>query len=229
VNLLETPPIPARRVFLLSPASCGGERARLVFRKQATFELAQRVRRPEGAPLGEVFSFLSGLYFRGKLTYAREFAAPPPGSPGTLVITTNRGLVSPEEPVTLARLKEFAGVPIDSSEPRYRRPLVRDASSLAEQIGSDCEVVLLGSIATGKYVDVLGEVFGDRLRFPGDFVGRGDMSRGGLLLRCARERRELVYRPVSGDARRGKRPAKLAPLRRLAAPQLAGPPGRILE
>lgn len=226
--MLETPVTP-RRIFLLSPASCGGERARLVFREQATFELAQRVRRPEGAPLGEVFSFLSGLYFRGKLTYAREFAAPPPDAPGTLVITTNRGLVSPDEPVTLALLKEFARVPIDSAERRYRRPFVRDARALAERIGSDCEVVLLGSIATGKYVDVLGEAFGDRLRFPGDFVGRGDMSRGGLLLRCAREGRELSYRAVSGDARTGKRPPKLVPLRRQPAPEVARPPGRFLE
>lgn len=202
------------RIFLLSPASCGGERARLVFREQASFDLAQRVRRPEGAPLGDVFSFLSGLYFRGKLTYARAFAAPPAGVPGALVITTNRGLVPPEEPVTLARLKSFGRVPIDTSEPRYRRPLVRDARALARRIGGDCEVVLLGSIATGKYVDILGETFGDRLRFPGDFVGRGDMSRGGLLLRSAREGTELSYRPVSGEARKGKRPPKLAPLRR---------------
>src|SRR6202043_4133335 len=112
------------RVFLLSPAHCGGERASLVLGARARFDLALRLRASSGAPLGEVFSFLSGLYFRGKLTYAREFAAPPPGSPGTLVITTNRGLVSPEEPVTLARLRGFARVPIDSAEPRYRRPLV---------------------------------------------------------------------------------------------------------
>ncbi len=217
------------RVFLLSPASCGGERARLVFRKQATFDLAQRVRRPEGAPLGDVFSFLSGLYFRGKLTYARAFAAPPAGTAGALVITTNGGLVSPDEPVTLARLQSFARVPIDSAEPRYRRPLVRDARALASRIGSDCEVVLLGSIATGKYVDILSEAFGDRLRFPGEFVGRGDMSRGGLLLRCAREGRELSYRPVSGEARRGKRPPKLVPLRRDSRPDAKDAAGGILE
>ena len=62
------------RVFLLSPASCHGERARLLLRDEACFDLALRLR-GEGAPLGEVFSFLSGLYFRGKLAYARAFAA----------------------------------------------------------------------------------------------------------------------------------------------------------
>ncbi|HEY6929256.1 MAG TPA: hypothetical protein VJA66_06235, partial [Thermoanaerobaculia bacterium] len=66
----------AQRIFLLSPASCSGARARMLLRRQARFPLAERVRRPEGAPLGEVFSFLSGLYFRGKHTYAQAFARP---------------------------------------------------------------------------------------------------------------------------------------------------------
>ena len=209
------------RVFLLSPASCGGERARLVLREEARFDLAERLRRPEGAPLGEVFSFLSGLYFRGKLTYARAFAPPPAGVPGVLVITPNEGLIAADEPVTITRLRRFARVSIDAAEPRYRRPLARHARALAERLGSECEIVLLGSIATGKYVDVLGKVFGARLRFPGDFVGRGDMSRGGLLLRCAREGRELEYRPVAGASRHGKRPPKLE--RRPRAESARGP------
>lgn len=202
------------RVFLLSPASSSGLRAKLVLNERATFDLAVKLRSPAGAPLGEVFSFLSGLYFRGKLTYAKVFAAPPPGAPGVLVITPNEGLLPAEEPITLARLRRFARVAIDADEPRYRRPLVRHARELAGRIGPETEVVLLGSIATGKYVDVLGRVFGERLRFPGDFVGRGDMSRGGLLLRCSREGRELEYRPVAGAVRRGARPPKLAPIRR---------------
>ena len=165
------------RIFLLSPASCGGERARLVFNERARFDLAVRLRSPEGAALGEVFSFLSGLYFRGKLTYARAFAAPPPGAPGVLVITPNEGLVPAEEPVTIERLRRFARVPIDVSEPRYRRPLKRHARALSEIIGTGTEVVLLGSIATGKYVDILAAAFGERLRFPGDFVGREALAR----------------------------------------------------
>jgi hypothetical protein len=73
----------------------------------------------------------------------------------------------------------------------------------------DCQIVLLGSIASGKYVDILGRVFGERLVFPADFVGRGDMSRGGLMLRRVREGRELDYTPVLTAVRRGPRPPKL--------------------
>ena len=75
-------------------------------------------------------------------------------------------------------------------------------------------MVLLGSIATGKYVDALLDALGPRLLFPTDFVGRGDMSRGGLLLRSAREGRELDYIPVAGALRRGKRPPKLDRVKR---------------
>lgn len=202
------------RVFLLSPASCAGERARLVFNDGARFDLAVRLRSAEGVALGDVFSFLSGLYFRGKLQYARAFAAPPEGASGVFVITPSEGLLPAEERVTIARLRGFARVAIDAAEPRYRRPLARHARELAARLSPDSDVVLLGSIATGKYVDILGKVFGDRLRFPGEFVGRGDMSRGGLLLRSVREGRELDYRPVAGASRHGKRPPKLERLPR---------------
>ena len=206
---MQTLPVPTSRIFLLSPASCGGERARLVFNERAQFDVAVRLRSPEGVALGDVFTFLSGLYFRGKLEYARAFAAPPAGVPGVLVITPNEGLLPIHEPITLARLRRFAGVPIDAAEARYRRPLARHARALAGTVDPECEIVLLGSIATPKYVDILQKAFGDRLRFPGDFVGRGDMSRGGLLLRCVREGRQLDYRPIGEGARHGKRPPKL--------------------
>jgi len=205
------PPRVAHRVFLLSPAHCGGERARLVFNEQAEFPLARRLRSAGGAPLGEVFSFLSGLYFRGKLTYAEAFAAPPAGAPGVLVITTTDGLRPPSEAVTLDGLRRYARGSIDARDDRYRRALVRDARTLAEAAGPACEVVLLGSIATGKYVDLLLEVFGAALRFPSDFAGRGDMSRGGLLLRCVDARRELAYVPLDGAPRHGPRPPRLGP------------------
>jgi hypothetical protein len=55
-------------------------------------------------------------------------------------------------------------------------------------------------------------MFGPRLHFPADFVGRGDMSRGGLMLRCVTEGRELEYAPILGATRRGARPPKLARL-----------------
>jgi len=201
------------RVFLLSPAHCGGERAGLLFRKEADFDLARRVRRPPGAPLGEVFSFLSGLYFRGKLAYAQAFAVPPAGLTGVYVITPNEGLRPADELVDLARLRRFAQVDIDADDARYHRPLRRDARRLAAVLGRGDEVVLLGSVATGKYVDPLTEALGERLRFPGDFVGRGDMSRGGLLLRSVRDGRELDYLPLAGAVRRGSRPARLERLR----------------
>lgn len=199
------------RVFLLSPASCRGQRARFLFNERAEFEAARRLHSPEGLPLGEVFAFLSGLYFRGKLSYAHAFASPPPGAPGVVVITPSDGLRRPEERVDVACLRRFAGVPIDAREPRYREPLLRDAHALGEAVGAHAEVVLLGSVASGKYIDLLGGVFGNRLRFPAEFVGRGDMSRGGLLLRCVAERRELRYVAVAGAARHGPRPARLTP------------------
>jgi hypothetical protein len=204
----------AHRIFLLSPASCSGQRARQLLRPAAEFPLARRVRSPEGAALGEVFSFLSGLYFRGKEAYARAFARPPAGWPGVFVITASEGLRPADEPVTQARLRRFARVDIGAGERRYRHPLLRDARALAKGMGS-CDFVLLGSIATGKYVDVLGEVLEERLLFPLEFVGRGDMSRGGLLLRCAREGTELDYVQAAGAIRHGARPPKLPKLRRL--------------
>ena len=92
-------------------------------------------------------------------------------------------------------------------------PIERDARHLTKKLSDRSEVVLLGSIATGKYVDVLLATFGQRLRFPADFVGRGDMSRGGLMLRCAADLQELSYLPVAGAIVNGKRPPKLAPRR----------------
>jgi len=203
----------APRVFLLSPAHCGGERARLLFDPRARFDLARRLHGGEGPSLGEVFAFLSGLYFRGKLTYALAFARPPAGAPGLSVITPCEGLCAAEEPVDVARLRRFASVDIATGDARYHEPLARDAERLAAALEVGTEVVLLGSVATGKYVEPLARALGDRLRFPAEFVGRGDMSRGGLLLRAARSGVELDYVPVAGAARRGTRPARLEPLR----------------
>ena len=199
------------RIFLLSPAFCAGQRARLLARPDASFELAVRLRTPPGAPLGQVFAFLSGLYFRGKLAYAAAFARPPAGADGTLVITACHGLRPPEEPVDLPRLREFADVRVDASEARYCGPLLRDALGLADRLDCGTEVVLLGSVASDKYVSVLLAGLGSRLRFPAEFVGRGDMSRGGLMLRRVEERREMEYVPLAGATRRGPRPPKLPP------------------
>jgi hypothetical protein len=203
----------ASRIFLISPANLAGERAALLTSPGAAFPLAARVRSREGAPLGDVMSFLSGLYFRGKLAYGRAFATPPtPRCPGVLVITPDRGLQPPDTPLTLRALMAAGRVDIHQKNASYRRPLEASAQALARRIGRECEVVLLGSIASEKYTAVLGSIFADRLRFPLDFVGRGDMSRGGLLLRCVAARRELAYVPLEGAMRHGPRPPKLAPL-----------------
>ncbi|HEY7518265.1 MAG TPA: hypothetical protein VIE36_08230 [Methylomirabilota bacterium] len=194
------------RVFLLSPANCGGERAQLLFSSRASFPLARRLRADAGAPIGEIMTFVSGLYFRGKLAYAETFGIP-------LVITPDAGLRPAEAPVTLAMLRASARVDIDAANPRYRRPLEQSARAVAALLAPDDAVTLLGSIASDKYVDVLLGVFGERLTFPADFVGRGDMSRGGLLLRCVRAGRELDYVPVAGAIRHGVRPPRLARLR----------------
>jgi hypothetical protein len=200
----------ALRIFLLSPAHCGGKRATILLNDRAAFPLAQQLH-SAGITLGEAFSFLSGLYFRGKLTYAGRFARPPAGESGVQVITTDRGLLPADTAIGVRDLREFGTVDIRSDHPRYRTPLQRDATRLCQ--ASDVEVVLLGSVATGKYVDVLLEVMGDRLLFPTDFVGRGDMSRGALLLRAAREGRELAYEPVAGAIRWGRRAPKVVPQR----------------
>jgi hypothetical protein len=214
-RLAPEPGVPTRRIFLLSPARCDGERAKLLIDPEGRSALAAQLREPEGAPIGDVFTFMSSLYFRGKLTYARAFADPPPAVPPALVITTDRGLMSPDEHIRRDELVAFACVDISTADERYLAPLRRDAMALARSIETfDTLVVLLGSIATGKYADVLLEVFGERLVFPAAFVGRGDMSRGGLLLRQVRDGRELDYVSVDGAVRRGRRPPKLAPLRR---------------
>jgi hypothetical protein len=203
-----------RTIFLLSPASLGGDRAAMLLRPQAQFPLARELRSAPGAPLGEVFSFLSGLYFRGKATYARTFSRPPRGVGGALVITSGAGLRPLDDPVDVDALRALAEVPIDAREKRYVVPLLRDAVELERRCGARCRIVLLGSIATGKYVEPLHAVFGERLVFPPAFVGRGDMSRGGLLLRCADAGLELDYVPVMGSVRHGARPARLPPRQR---------------
>ncbi|MHB8873793.1 MAG: hypothetical protein ACYC8T_08925 [Myxococcaceae bacterium] len=184
----------------------------LLLREGPRFELARRVQSRQGAPLGEVFRFASGLYFRGKLAYAQAFGRPPDGVGGGLVIVPGDGLMDAEEPVRAKDIRAFAQVPVDVRDPRYREPLERDVRRLLRKLGRQGEAVLLGSVASGKYVDVLLGVLGDQLRFPPAFVGRGDMSRGGLMLRCAASGLELDYVPVRGAVRHGPRPPKLPPI-----------------
>jgi hypothetical protein len=200
---------PRDRVFLLSPASCRGKRATQILARRARFPLADELRSPRGAALGDVFAFISGLYFRGKLTYARAFAAPR----DIHIITPTAGLRSPDTFVTPTAIRDFARADIHPGNASYRTPLEQSAAALLREVGTGCDVVLLGSIASPKYVSVLVDIFGERLRFPVDFVGRGDMSRGGLLLRKVREGVELEYVAVTGAVRHGPRPPKLPTLR----------------
>jgi hypothetical protein len=198
---------PARpvTVFVLSPARCGGERAAMLAASRSS-ELGQKLH-ARTAALGDVFAWLSALYFRGKLTYARRFADASGSVPGTLVMAPGMGLRPPEACISSDELRAMGEVDVESDA--FVEPLRRDARQLGELCGPGARVVLLGSIATGKYVDPLLEVFRERLVFPETFVGRGDMSRGGLLLRAARSGLELSYRPIAGAVRNGKRPPKL--------------------
>jgi hypothetical protein len=182
----------SRTVFLLSPAHCGGKRAGYLLGRHGRSALAQRLR-SGGAPIGEVYTFMSGLYFRGKLAYARAFADPPAGGHGVLVIVPGWGLKPADATVDLDVLRAIAQVPVDPAEPRYLEPLRRDSARLAERLGPDDAVVLLGSIATAKYLEPLHDSLGGRLRVPRDFVGLGDMSRGSLLLKRVTARLELEY------------------------------------
>jgi hypothetical protein len=197
------------RIFILSPAKTSGKRASMLMNDRAEFELAKRLRTPIGASLGEVFSFLSGLYFRGKLSYSKHFARPPKETDAQYVITSDVGLMQADEAISLSRLKAFGDVEIDPGEPRYTEPLLASVNALKRCLPPYCEVVLLGSIATNKYTDILVRHFGERLLFPREFIGRGDMSRGGLLLRAVKADAELEYVSlVSVSSRRGQRPPK---------------------
>jgi hypothetical protein len=204
---------PPDQIFLLSPAYCGGRRASLLLRPGAGSPLAARLH-DQTLTLGEAFSFLSGLYFRGKLAYALAFGRTTVAHAGsTLIITPTRGLLAPETLVSAALLREFASVDVSAADARYRAPLERDVATLAGGLSTGSRIILLGSVATGKYVDVLVGLLGATLHYPPSFIGRGDMSRGGLLLRSARSGAELEYAALDPAVkRRGPRPPRLEPL-----------------
>ena len=207
------------RIFLLSPARLDGARGKMLLNPKSMFAVASQLRAREGCPIGDVFRFVSGLYFRGKLAYANAFGRAPEHEPWmrSLVITQNRGLLPATSRICLEHLEAFASTDIRADANEFRKPFVRDARVVAEAIASAGEVVLLGSIASSKYVDALLEVFDNRLLFPEDFVGRGDMSRGGLLLRAVEKNEELSYVPIKGAVRHGARPPKLEPKRTAAS------------
>ena len=204
------------QMFLLSPAYCGGRRAKILLNPASRAEIVARLHGGT-LTLGEAFSFMSGLYFRGKLTYATHFGRGTSGVPPVLVITPTRGLQSPDLIVSVDLIREFAAIDISAEDARYHVPLERDVSALAARLPPASRAILLGSVATTKYVNLLSRLLGPRLHFPPEFVGRGDMSRGGLLLRSARTSLELDYDVLRAGVvlKRQGRPAPVHVLRPL--------------
>ena len=196
------------KLFLLSPANVGGLRAKQLMSPRARFGLALQYQSEYGVPIGDAFAFMSSLYFRGKLAYARAFAVPSRiiGGEGIFIITSGYGLVPPDWRLTEERVKRMKKIDVDIAKRSYTKPLKDHASLIERVLEPDAEVVLLGSVATGKYVDVLRPIFKDRLRFPKHFAGLGDMARGGLMLRAARAGKELEYTTL--DAPRHRAPGQ---------------------
>jgi hypothetical protein len=182
----------------------------MLMREEAEFDLAVRLRAGT-ASIAEVYAFISGLYFRGKIAYMDAFSAAPASVPPAVVIVPGMGLVPPDTIISRDQLQAIANTRMDLENEAYTGPFLRDAAQLDQRSGPGCQYVLLGSIATEKYTRTLLDVFGERLLFPAEFVGRGDMSRGGLMLRCVRTAEELSYVAVQGAVRRGRRPPKLEP------------------
>ncbi|MDX1583536.1 MAG: hypothetical protein R3338_08050 [Thermoanaerobaculia bacterium] len=185
---------PPPTIFLISPANLNGTRAKQLRSKHAMFEAAKAYRNG-GVPIGQAFSFMSALYFRGKLTYARRFSVSP--TPGSIepvqIITAGYGLVSPDWLIDQKRMRRLQRTKIDPRSRTYRSTLQKDVRRLRDECDESVRFVLLGSVATGKYVDVLHPILRDRLKFPASFVGIGDMQRGSIMLNAARSGVELEY------------------------------------
>ena len=197
------------RLFLLSPASLTGLRAKQMTSTRAQFAVAQLYRSPEGVAIEDAFAFMSALYFRGKIAYARRFAdAPPDLGSGIFIIAPGYGLVPAGWKLDQERMKKMRRTAVDLEVPSYRRALERDARRIADA-APEASIVLLGSIATGKYVDVLWPIFGQRLLFPISFVGIGDMSRGSLMLNAARSGEELEYSTLDVPRHRPRKSSEL--------------------
>jgi len=200
---------PRLRIFLLSPASTEGLRAQQLTSPRARFGAAERYRSPEGVTIAEAFTFMSSLYFRGKIGYARHFSSPPPElalgtqDDGILVIAPGFGLVPPSWRITPEEMKKLRRTPVDLKSRAYCAPMKKHVEQLRD-LAPAAWVVLLGSVATGKYVDLLLPALGDRLLFPRDFAGAGDMKRGGMMLRAVREDQELAYVTLAAPRRRAR-------------------------
>jgi hypothetical protein len=195
--------ISSSSIFLISPANMSGVRGARLLCETGTGDIHTRLK-GEGVELGEVFTHVSSLYFRGKLEYGNAFGGTLSGSSGAYIITPNAGLMSPKTKVRLEELRAICNTEINAGNEQFCRPLESDIRRLREK----CEgsrFVLLGSIATPKYVEPLMRVLEGDLFYPSAFAGLGDMSRGALLLQCVRTQVELDYTRYGPAARRNKR------------------------
>jgi hypothetical protein len=190
---------PLDKVFLLSPANFSGVRAKQLTAPGAKFPAAVAFRSESGVAIEDAFSFMSALYFRGKAAYVRRFAPTPAA---IQVIAPGFGLVPFGWTIDATRFTKLEKTPVDPASRSYRTPLEQHALSLAESVAPDGKVVLLGSVATGKYIDVLWPVFRERLVFPRCFAGLGDMSRGSIMLKASVSGEELDYVPIDGRKHR---------------------------
>jgi hypothetical protein len=180
--------------FLLSPAHLGGARAARLTSLDARFAVAQSYR--DGTlSIGEAFSWISALYFRAKLRYARHFGARHGGGPAQ-VIAPGFGLVAEDWLLSGERFTRLCQVPVDTQDRRFRQPLEAACAGLARSLDRDDRIVFLGGLAGDRYLAVLAPALGPRLFVPIDFVGRGQMQRGSLLLQAIAENRELAYSPA---------------------------------
>lgn len=193
-------------IFLLSPANLTGVRAQQLRSPRSAFAAAAAYRSPGGVAVADAFTYMSALYFRGKAAYARKFAASDGQRPLAFVIAPGFGLVPLDWRLDAVRMRRMQRISVDPRKRSYRKPLEEQLRALAAA-HPDARFVLLGSIATGKYTDVLAPILGDRLHYPASFAGIGDMSRGALMLRAAASGEELAYAPyrVESGLRRALR------------------------
>ena len=95
------------------------------------------------------------------------------------MIVPGHGLRPPETVFSPEQLRATAHIDVDEDNPVHHDALLAAAASLDRATGHQCSFVLLGSVASAKYTTALLKVLDHRLLFPAEFVGRGDMSRGG--------------------------------------------------
>ena len=144
------------RVFLLSPANCGGLRARMMLSPTAQFDAgaAAAERRRRAARRGLQLRQRPVLPRQARVRAAVRAAA---GSRRPVVGRrrarhhAERGPARRRHGASRSRRSGHSRTgDIDLRNAAYRVPLEQSATALRDAIGPDCEVVLLGSIASGS-------------------------------------------------------------------------------